>query len=57
MSVDLSRPLVPSMGQHDALDGFITCTQLRTTASIFPGRPAGGPRERNGGIGGDERRQ
>jgi hypothetical protein len=46
MSVDLSRPLVPSMGQHDALDGFITCTQLRTTASIFPGRPAGPGLER-----------
>jgi hypothetical protein len=25
MSVDLSRPLVPSMGQHDALDGFVAC--------------------------------
>jgi hypothetical protein len=24
MSTDLSRPLVPSMGLHDALDGFIT---------------------------------
>jgi hypothetical protein len=28
MSVDLSRPLVPSMGQHDPLDGYITCVQL-----------------------------
>ncbi|MCK9294666.1 MAG: hypothetical protein M0P70_06240 [Desulfobulbaceae bacterium] len=28
MSIDLSRPLVPSMGQHDPLDGFITCHQL-----------------------------
>lgn len=27
-SVDLSRPLVTSMGQHDPLDGFITCLQL-----------------------------
>src|SRR5437773_3462544 len=24
MSTDLSRPLVPAMGMHDALDGFIT---------------------------------
>jgi len=37
MSVDLSRPLVPSMGQHDPLDGWITCLQLATAA---PGRPA-----------------
>jgi hypothetical protein len=28
MSVDLSRPLVPSMGQHDPLDGLITAVQL-----------------------------
>ncbi len=33
MSIDLSRPLVPSMGQHDALDGYITYVQLQTTAS------------------------
>ncbi len=32
MSIDLSRPLVDSMGQHDALDGFITCMQLQSTA-------------------------
>ncbi len=31
MSVDLSRALVPSMGQHDPLDGFVTCTQLAAT--------------------------
>ena len=29
MSIDLSRPLVPSMGQHDPLDGYITIMQLR----------------------------
>jgi hypothetical protein len=29
MSIDLSRPLVPSMGHHDPLDGFVTCAQLR----------------------------
>lgn len=28
MSADLSRPLVPSMGQHDPLDGYITCLQI-----------------------------
>ncbi len=32
MSIDLSRPLVPSMGQHDALDGLVTCAQLQATA-------------------------
>ncbi len=29
MSIDLSRPLVPSMGQHDPLDGYITYSQLQ----------------------------
>lgn len=28
MSIDLSRPLVPSMGHHDPLDGWITFEQL-----------------------------
>ena len=32
MSIDLSRPLVASMGQHDPLDGWITYQQLRTIA-------------------------
>ena len=32
MSIDLSYPLVPSMGHHDPLDGFITYNQLRATA-------------------------
>jgi hypothetical protein len=35
MSTDLSRPLVASMGQHDPLDGLITCVQLETTASLM----------------------
>lgn len=39
MSIDLSRPLVPSMGQHDPLDGLVTCLELQT-ASRF--NPAGG---------------
>ncbi|MFO7895107.1 MAG: hypothetical protein R6U63_15445 [Longimicrobiales bacterium] len=29
MSIDLSRPVVPSMGQHDALDGYVTLSTLR----------------------------
>ncbi len=29
MSIDLSRPLVPSMGQQDPLDGYITWNQLQ----------------------------
>ncbi len=33
MSIDLSRPLVTSMGQHDPLDGYITYLQLRSTAT------------------------
>jgi hypothetical protein len=32
MSIDLSRPLVPSMGHHDPLDGFITYNQLQLCA-------------------------
>ncbi len=31
MSIDLSRPLVPSMGQHDPLDGYVTYLQLQDT--------------------------
>ncbi|HET6805430.1 MAG TPA: hypothetical protein VFH59_08335 [Frateuria sp.] len=33
MSTDLSRPLVASMGQHDALDGLVTTLVLRATAA------------------------
>ena len=33
MSIDLSRPLVPSMGHHDPLDGFITYNQLQLYAA------------------------
>ena len=32
MSIDLSWPLVPSMGQHDPLDGLITYRQLQAAA-------------------------
>jgi len=40
MSVDLSRPLVDSMGQHDPLDGLITCLELAATAKSFADTPA-----------------
>ncbi len=33
MSIDLSRPLVQSMGQHDPIDGFITYNQIQLTAA------------------------
>jgi hypothetical protein len=36
MSIDLSRPLVASMGQHDPLDGLITCLELQTAAGFQP---------------------
>jgi hypothetical protein len=39
MSIDLSYPLVPSMGQHDPLDGWITYHQLQATASQDPATP------------------
>lgn len=35
MSIDLSRPLVASMGHHDPLDGLITFEQLEVTAKQF----------------------
>jgi hypothetical protein len=35
MSIDLSRPLVTSMGQHDPLDGYLVCAQLRTSAAAL----------------------
>ena len=39
MSIDLSRPQVDSMGQHDPLDGLITCLQLAATTKDFPETP------------------
>ena len=32
MSIDLSRPQVPSMGQHDPLDGLVTYSELQAAA-------------------------
>jgi len=42
MSTDLSRAQIPSMGQHDPLDGLITYLQLEASAKSFsetPGEP------------------
>jgi hypothetical protein len=39
LSIDLSRPLVASTGQHDPVDGLITCLQLRATAARLPDVP------------------
>jgi len=40
MSIDLSYPLVASMGQHDPLDGLITYQQLQATALKMDAPPA-----------------
>jgi hypothetical protein len=40
MSIDLSRALVDSQGQHDPLDGLVACLELRHAASGF-GEAAG----------------
>jgi hypothetical protein len=39
MSIDLSYPLVPSMGHHDPLDGFITYHQLQATPAEDSEKP------------------
>jgi hypothetical protein len=41
MSIDLSYPLVSSMGHHDPLDGLITYLQLQATAPKAPKKSAG----------------
>jgi hypothetical protein len=35
MSIDLSRPLVPSMGQHDPLDGYVTAIEIGAPAAAY----------------------
>ncbi len=40
MSVDLSRPAVPSMGQHDALDGLLTFLALQAVSTNGSGLQA-----------------
>jgi hypothetical protein len=42
MSIDLTRPQVPAMGQHDPLEGYITNRQLQATAATLP-PPTTGP--------------
>jgi hypothetical protein len=37
MSIDLSRPQVPCMGQHDPLDGFLTYNELEMTVIMVFG--------------------
>jgi hypothetical protein len=41
MSIDLSRPQVRSMGQHDPFDGYVACLEVEAAAARVPG--AGGP--------------
>ena len=41
MSIDLSHPLVPSMGHHDPLDGLITYMELQQTAAKDSRKSAG----------------
>jgi len=43
MSIDLTRELVASMGQHDPLDGYLTCLELQSTATALPA-PLAGPK-------------
>ncbi|HET6434764.1 MAG TPA: hypothetical protein VFG18_03560 [Xanthomonadaceae bacterium] len=43
MSIALDRPLVASMGQHDPLDGLVTCLQLRAHAPPASGGPTLAP--------------
>ncbi|HIE14758.1 TPA: hypothetical protein EYP70_05740 [Candidatus Bathyarchaeota archaeon] len=40
MSIDLSRPLVTSMGQHDPLDGFVVYNELQASAPEDPSWPS-----------------
>ena len=46
MSIDLRRPLVASMGQHDPLDGLVTCLQLQAHRAADAGAPALAPQIR-----------
>jgi hypothetical protein len=41
MSIDLSYPLVPSMGHHDPLDGFVTYLRLQAAAAKAAGKFTG----------------
>lgn len=37
MSIDLTRPLLPSMGQHDPLDGYVTLSEIRAGSAAATG--------------------
>jgi hypothetical protein len=39
MSIDLTRPLVPSMGHHDPLDGLVTCCELQASTGWMRVQP------------------
>lgn len=39
MSIDLSRPLITSMGQHDPLDGFVVYNEIQASAPEEEGWP------------------
>ncbi len=41
MSIDLSRPLVSSMGHHDPLDALITYLELQTASQVDAGEEVG----------------
>lgn len=46
MSIDLSRPLVPSMGLHDPLDALVTYLELHAAIGTHPnGTPLSGLRD------------
>ena len=45
LSVDLSRPLVSSMGQHDPLDGWVTCEVLEAGGPDLLAEPSPSLRE------------
>jgi hypothetical protein len=45
LGTDLSRPQLRSMGQHDPLDGLVTCMELDATATDF-----GWPKQPNLGL-------
>ena len=40
MSIDLSYPLIPSMGLHDPLDGLVTYSQIQATSAEDPEQSA-----------------
>lgn len=40
MSIDLSRPLVASMGQHDPLDGYVTYCELEAAGKDLEDSPS-----------------